>query len=296
MKGIKIVDSSPDVTTGSRADLYWQREGWDEIFKKMRPGMKLPGGLKVNDPNVIARKFNLKGIGFGNWVTIEDRINYLYALVYAMYDLNKVLSMNFNLGLGVLTVTFGARGVGGHLAHYESGSDIINISRYKQGIFSPKSVRFLTTGGIGSLAHEYGHFMDYFAGGSFEKNNSVYALSGGSSVATDRVGISSPIRTTMDEILERLIWKVPGKVRSRFYARLLQTLEAADKGEYWIRRNELFARTFEAWVLWKLKQTGIRNYLLTSSKYTPQVYPNMAEIKALDPLLSKFIKQFKTYI
>ncbi len=163
MRRIKIVDSNPDITQGSRADQYWKRKGWDKYYKEVRPGMELPKTLQTNDPDALVKKFNLSGIGFGNWLSVEDRINYMHSLVFAFYDLNRVIRFNFNMGLGLLGVTFGARGRGRALAHYEPGTNIINITRYTDAWYS-KYIRFFSTGGVGSFAHEYGHFFRLFRG------------------------------------------------------------------------------------------------------------------------------------
>jgi len=140
-EGIKISDSTPAITEGSRADRYWERKGYNKFFTKVRPGIKLPESLKTNDLADTQKKFNLRGIGFGNWVTIEDRINYLNSLIFAMYDMNKILQFKFNIGCDLLAVTFGARGHSRALAHFEPDTFNINITRYRDGK-SPKEIRF----------------------------------------------------------------------------------------------------------------------------------------------------------
>ena len=50
-----------------------------------------------------------------------------------------------------LAIAFGARGKGGALAHFEPGRNVINLTKIK---------------GAGSLAHEWGHALDYFLGTS----------------------------------------------------------------------------------------------------------------------------------
>ncbi len=294
-RGVKIVDSNAEITQGSRADRHWLQTGWKEYFRRIRPGIKLPAGFKTNDPDVVVDRFNLSGIGFGNWLSVEDKINYLSSLILAMYDLNKVLKFGYNLGFGRLGISFGARGSGRALAHYEPGSDIINITRYKNGL-SPKSERFFYTGGVGSLAHEYGHFLDYFAGSTLAVHKNLYSLTNGDSVDRSRTGARSELRRAMDEILEKIIWKTPGEKFSRYYKRLLDAVGNGNKGVYYRQRNELFARAFESYTLLKLKKLGIRNHLLTSPKYTPQIYLTASEIKALEPLFDNLVTLIKNRI
>jgi hypothetical protein len=114
-----------------------------------------------------------------------------------MYDLNKVLRFNNNLGFDLLGITFGARGRGSALAHYEPNTNLINITRYSDDWYC-KNVRFFSTGGLGSLAHDYGHFLDYFAGAYLDKDAEVYSLTNGSSIARSRVDKGGDIRKAME--------------------------------------------------------------------------------------------------
>lgn len=294
-RGFKIGDSNPEITLGSRADDWWKRSGYNEYFKKVRPGLNMPKGFKTNDLDFVVKKFKLKGVGFGNWVTIEDRINYTYSLVLALYDLNKILRFKYNIGFGLLGVAFGARGRGGALAHYEPGTDIINITRYKDGPFS-KERRFFGSGGLGSLAHEYGHFLDYFAGGYLAKTNQYYSLSNGRSVSKSRTITGNKMRDSMDAILEAIIWEKKGKELSSYYKRLINTIGDSEFGEYWIRRNELFARAFEVYVLNKLRKQAVKNYLLTSQKYNTALYLRDSEMEKIIPLFDKLLDEIRLKI
>lgn len=290
IKGIKMSDSSPEMTVGSKADQYWSGVGVSMFFERIRPKLDLPSTLKGNDLSKVVEKFNIGGISYGNWVTIEDRINYTYALILAFYDLNKILKFKYNIGMGVLGVAFGARGSGTALAHYESGSKMINITRYSKGDL-PKEIRFFGTGGLGSLAHEYGHFLDYFCGQYLAKNEQFYALTNGRSVSKQRTNSGMKMRDLVDDILELIIWKKPNEIQSNYYNRLLEAIGDPDseKGQYWIRRNELFARAFEVYCLVKLEQLGIKNLLLVHSKYGESVYLRKSEIF---PISKKFDELF----
>jgi len=294
MKKIKISDSSPNVTEGSRADEYWNRYGWKNLFEKLRKGSKIPASIS-NDTNDIAKKFNLKGIGFGNWLNIEDRINYSYSLIYALYDLNKVLRFNYNIGLGVLTITFGARGRGSALAHYEPCWQYINITRYANGK-SLKEIRFFTTGGIGAFAHEYGHFLDYFAGEYLAKNNKYFSLTNGDSISKKKTDTKQTLRVIMNNIMEKIFWKKPNVEPSNYYKRLTSIIKNTEKGEYWIRRNEIFARAFEVYVAEKLIQNNIQNELLTKRKYINTVYLKPSEIIPIMPLFDSLLTEIRKQI
>lgn len=294
MKAVKISDSSPEVTQGSRADRYWNEKGYIKLFPEMRKGIGIPKNIS-NDINLISKRFHLKGIGFGNWLNIEDRINYTYSLIYSLYDLNKILRFNYNIGLGLLTITFGARGRGTALAHYEPGSHYINITRYHNGS-SDKRVRFFSSGGVGSFAHEYGHYLDYFAGEYLAPDKGYFALTDGKSVSKSRTGSGNRMRTIVDDILEKIIWKIPKIKESDYYSRLKKILDTSDKGLYWVQRNELFARAFEVYVSEKLKSQGINNKLLTDTKYSPTLYLKASEIKPMIPLFDELIGEIRKKI
>lgn len=102
--------------------------------------------------------FTFHGGEFGNWLNDNDR---QYSLDYgydAFYDLALALdipSEAISMG-GVLSIAFGARGSGNAMAHYEQLRQVINLTKTK---------------GAGSLAHEYGHAIDYIIGSKVNKNS-----------------------------------------------------------------------------------------------------------------------------
>lgn len=295
---IKIEDSSPTITQGSRAEQYWA--GFDiNYFKKVRPKLKLPQSFKNNELDSIVKKFNLNGIGFGNWLTLEDRVNYSRSVLYALYDLNKVLRFSYNIGLGLLSITFGARGRSGALAHYEPKTDYINITRYRKRL-SPsykgtKEERFFGSGGLGSLAHEYGHFLDYFGGRYLARSIQIPSLSNGDSISMKRTNTGNKMRNLMDDIMDGINWEKRGS-KSRYRLRLEKTLDESKLGDYWLRRNELFARAFEVYVLNKLRKQGVRNLLLTGTKYNTAVYMKDSEIQPLIPMFDALMGEIRARI
>lgn len=296
----KILDTSENITSGSRLDKYWQGRGFDNYVGFVRPNLKLPNNLNFNaNIALIQNSLAIKEIGFGNWVTNEDRFNYLNSLVVAVYDLNKVVNFDFQIGLNKLAVSFGARGVGSALAHYEPTTKIINITRYARGN-EDKIARFIGTGGMGSFAHEYGHYLDYFAGEYLAPNSDVFAVTGGRSLSTKRIKSGDgkqALRTIANDILEKIIWAKPNEKLSPYYTRLKKIVEDLDTmGDYYLRRNEMFARWFEAWVSYKLKTMGIRNRLLAQYKYNPSIYPTENELSSVSKLFEAFCKEFRSAV
>ena len=104
------------------------------------------------------KSFTFHGGEFGNWLNDNDR---QYSLDYgydAFYDLALALdipSEAISMG-GELSIAFGARGSGNAMAHYEPLRQVINLTKTK---------------GAGSLAHEYGHAIDYIIGSKVNKNS-----------------------------------------------------------------------------------------------------------------------------
>lgn len=108
--------------------------------------------------------FGFRGGEFGNWNSDADR----QACLNHTYDAFCDLALCLNLPLKAMSVcgdsqalaiAFGARGSGNAAAHYEPERVVLNLTKFK---------------GAGSLAHEWGHFLDFSLGRLF---NSTKALS-----------------------------------------------------------------------------------------------------------------------
>lgn len=297
MQKSKVILNSPKIAIGSRADKYWNENGFLDYSKFIRPNLDLPKSLSYgSNPDLLRTKFGISEIGFGNWVTNEDRFNYVNGLIISLYDLNKLMNLDYFLGLGLLSVSFGARGAGSALAHYESQTKIINVTRYHRGDES-KLARFVATGGMGSFAHEYGHFLDYVGGEYVSPHPQVFAVTGGRSISRSRMPCTDRqrLRVITNDLLEKIIWKVPNKTVSAYYTRLAKFMMANGiESDYLIRRNELFARWFEAWVSFKLNSMNIKNKLLAQAKYSPLIYPTENEVREVDKLFQDFMKEFKS--
>lgn len=180
-------------------------------------------------------------------------IPYVLKLAVCLFDLNRVLRFKGNnLGLDHhLGVAFGARGKKGAKAHYEPWSNIINMTRYKEvhKLKKPytKPVRFVISGGVGTFAHEYGHFLDYFFGSKVETHSSIYALSNGSSTVPTRIAYDQkkqPMRYLMEAIMEKAYWDTSKRGNSPYVKRIMEFLPA-QYWDYFLSRNEIFARLFE---------------------------------------------------
>ncbi len=295
-----LVDTNTATAVGSRLDDYWKQNGFTQIYKGFS---KTKRQVTLDDINRAVAKFRLKGIEFGNWLTNDDALNYLSALVIAFNDLTKVVGYS-NLGFdGLVGIAFGARGHSRAAGHFEPATNMINLTRYKryienpftgQRVDVPKEKRFTLTGGVGSMAHEYGHALDYVMGGYVDQSSRSRALTMGR--VTDLVGRNpftpGSLRYQMTEIIRAV-------QETRSYLIMVDVLHK--KGEmdsYWLRHNELWARLFEQWVGDKMRQKGITNEFLHKSKYKDiaakskfPVYLTTAEFARISPKVDRLMEQ-----
>lgn len=297
LSSTKVTDLGGNVSLFSRADKYWRSQGIKPFYKKFRPGLNLDEITDLLDgEETVLKRFSLKGIEFGNWVTNEDRVNYIAASIISLYDLNKILKFNNNLGLDkTLSLAFGSRGQGLASAHFEPANWVINITRYnKDTTTENKEFNFLYSGGVGAFAHEYGHFLDYFFGTFIEQDKSRRSLTLGhlTTTAIDVNGEKGELRKSMARIIEAIIFKKPGQ-KSNYYKRL-ETVVAGS--EYFFRHNELFARAFEQYVSHQLQANGINNKFLSREKYSTSVYMKPGDLSRVIPLIDQLIQKMRNIV
>jgi hypothetical protein len=303
----KRLDSAHEIHVYGRLDQYWKRRGFRLFGKDLRSGgQALPERLltreKLMDQFEIRNMFHIRGFEYGNWLTQEDRVSYLHAMAYSLFDLNKVLRFGGNIGLDyTIGIAFGARGQSAALAHFEPGTMMINLTRYKETTAANRELMFKKTGGVGSFAHEYGHALDFFFGTYIEQYGRGRSLSGGSSAAVfwrpdDIDKVKYPLHHLMARIIHKLIWlRYPQKKRkgafTPYYSGLLDFIKDGPGGTYWIRHTELFARLFEVWVQDRAAELKITNHFLTHPKYVHQVYVDAATYKRVKPLVTQLINK-----
>lgn len=294
---LKIQDNFSD--GNSAHDQFWNEASIQKMYKRFRTDAPLWHGIYRSGQFVekICEIHGLKGVQFGNWLTAEDRYNYLLATHACLFDMNQVLKFKQNsLGLNKsLAVTFGSRGVPNALAHYEGDRLIINLSRYKRSDRLPpeleltKEERFIMTGGVGSFGHEYGHFLDNAFGlhsDQYPGSNWLTTLPRSTSKEKFKYDKKkNPLRWYVEEIFEVMLW-TKGK-ESTFHKRIIK------ETEYYNRRTEMFARLFEVYLHLKLSDKGIKNTFLIKSKYNRPVYLNKVEMKPIMPLMDKLIAEMR---
>jgi len=176
----------------------------------------------------------IKNIDYGNWMSNADRDQHLRDAGGALADLADLLGVSDSAVAvgGHLAIGFGSRGRGGSgaaAAHYEPGGNVINLTKFSGG---------------GSLAHEFGHFLDHVAAG-----NGATATDSDSAFGSNSPGKLPPATAgAMRDLTTAL-------ERSDF-ARHARALDEKKKRAYWSSRHEMFARAFESWTEDTLGQGG----------------------------------------
>lgn len=300
----KIVDQGKTAAHGN-SDNYWRRQGLEIIFKandpEVRSGFKIPDSYEYANVKYLERYYSLSGIEFGNWLSQQDRINYLSGLGLSLFDLHKAIGfkpeqISIN---GKLSVAFGARGRGRAKAHFEPGSFAINLTRYRRpATVEQRPINFnrvnliLKQGGVGSFAHEYGHALDTFGGLHIEKGDSIYLSREGANPKPDLALMKKgTLRGLMEKLLFKICWKSPN-IRSNYYARLSQAVST----KYYFLRAEIFARAFEVYVHYKLHKAKYYNVFLHKTKYRKGLYLNENEMKALEKDFDALINALKKHL
>lgn len=255
------------ISKGSRLDKYW-RLNIAPVFKDY-----LADSIQTNsnaDEYKICVKFGLRGIDYGNWTTQQERTTFLIGLDASLSQLSSITSIKKS-GLGLLGMCFGSRGVPNAAAHFEPDNMLINLSRLY---------------GFGSLAREYGHYLDYFFGTFIDQDKEERSLSGGASTSkiVKPEKQTGELRYRMALIIERAIWRdKDNKEITPMYKRI----SASHNAGYYRRKTELFARVFEQYVGHKTKLT---NKILTKRKYEKDAYSDEEDIKAIIPLVDDLVK------
>jgi hypothetical protein len=265
----KIQDTGAAPLDG-RQEQFWQ----DHIipkYEKIRPGFK----VKLTPQENILKQYNFKAFEYGHWTTQNERFDFLAAAQASFSDLKKVTGLS-SLGFDLIGIAYGARGKGGRaMAHFEPWSYMINLTRPH---------------GLTTLAHEYGHALDYYFGHFAEPSQASRSLSGGHTIGASGLDIPATpgsLRDTMHKLQKAIMRN--GADKSESYKRL--SAHCGTNVAYWMNHTEIFARTFEQCVQYKLIKKGITNHLLTKTKYADSwAYLTEKDLIRVMPLMDKLIK------
>ncbi len=269
----KIEDAGA-IVRGGGIDRHWQGIQPEKQFISMFGKKRQEAWLF--DSTTAMVHFNLRSIEFGNWMTQQDRANFLYAASLSLHHLAKVLGINDDdIGMGGrLSLALGARGHGNAKAHYEpSPFGVINLTKTK---------------GFGSLAHEYAHALDNII--SFIIKGRDTFVSGGRET---RKGYNPTLASNgnffeqqFEEFFNLLYFNKKGE-----YTKFATDISNFNQGDYYERRAEVFARSFEVYIFNLLKQAKLKDTFLVKSEYTAVIYPDAGLSKLVQPIIARIVKK-----
>jgi hypothetical protein len=220
--------------------------------------------------------FGLSSLTFGNWLTYEERVEFLIGLTDALYLIYETVYSSYSkkaIGQNILGISLGGRGKGGRaLAHYEPFGDFINLT--KPHISS------------GSLFHEYAHFVDYNLARRLKLKDEHF-ISGGDStrkkVDEDKLKSNIKLVRLFEELFQKLYWDDRYNKATTFQVNLRRA------SAYYNYRSEVFARTCEVYIALKTKKP---NSILTGKKHDSNVYPSNESVKECTPILDQIFQTF----
>ncbi len=308
----KIVDTGT-VPEYSSTDKYWGFQKEPQIIfnpedKRFRQGIELPKNyvshLKDTDliPEFLRQHYAFKGFEFGNWTTQEDRQNYMMGLAISLYDLQHILGFDrHQIGFnGVLSLAFGSRGIPHTSGHFEPQTFVINLTRHSAGSFKyradlqRRNVEYrhaLLSRGLQSLAHEYGHALDYYCG-TYVEPNSAKCLTGGMINWNVNVQTHYHLAGLMKNVMDKICYDAYG--HSTEY---IMRVKKHSNQKYLLQKNEIFARAFEKYINYKMKNKGWFNVFFTKFKYEEgkdktvsySYYLNDNELRAIEKDFDRLI-------
>lgn len=222
--------------------------------------------------------FKFYGGEFGNWLSDADRQKNL-DMAYVSF-MNLAIALNVpadSISLGEkLSIAFGSRGRGNAMAHYEPLRKVINLTKWK---------------GAGSLAHEYGHALDFILSEPFGLSDGFMSIS----MYQERQ------YPEIVAVLKAMKYNPDGQ-RTKFFENS-QTFDAtfSKDGGYWASTTEMFARAFACYINDKLAEKGIRDDYLCGHAETcilvlpgsvTKAYPEEEERKRINEAIEQMLATY----
>lgn len=268
----KIIDTyayGVEKPQGNRCQRWWEENPFGNKKRKIQRTSE----VQDLDIKKFLNEFNLKGVEFGNWLQQGERYDHLLAAGYALHELSKIVGKNIGFDYNV-GIAFGARGMRGAAAHFEPLANMINLTKMK---------------GHGTLAHEYGHVLDYNIGAYLDQNKLYSYLSGGHSVSNQLPGnTGKELRAMVNQIVD--------------YVKTTDSYKKLFKGTpgspYWHRRTEVFARFFEQYVAYKTKSSNsylCRRFDWYTTSMSKIAYLQEDEFMQILPVADKLVARIKNY-
>ena len=203
----------------------------------------------------------IRGIQWGNYVTDDERKHHLTQVSGAFADLADVMGLRpEDMSLdGALGLAIGARGHAGALAHYEPDTKVINLTR---------------KGGVGALAHEWGHMFDHSLA-AYKHYRSAQGLPGAE-------GADDPMHKAFSGLRKAMASCGFEQRMRKAVAEHFPSDASRKKRDYWTSPHEVFARAFESHVDHTLRKAGRVNTYL-AGMLGHEFWPTKEESEALAP-------------
>lgn len=154
----QILEDRDDWSWAKRTNGEAEGGAWRRRVPAM-PERVGPDEAPILDAEGLRTAFGIRGVQYGNYMDGDAAQVHTEAAGTALHDLAAALGIepeHVSLN-GRLSLAFGARGRGGKAAaHYERDTTAINLTKHA---------------GSGTLAHEWGHFLDNILGRLWHENS-----------------------------------------------------------------------------------------------------------------------------
>ncbi|NOX64618.1 MAG: hypothetical protein GXO85_02185 [Chlorobi bacterium] len=282
LDGVGKITDSTYIRPRSRVDTDFRNISYPTV-KTYHPDRIQPTNAKhwkkySLSSNSAVQFFKLYSLEFGNWVTQNERLNYLYGITESLKNMARVIPSMQNHKIGFnkrLTIAVGARGTGGPAVAFYQGTPLylINLTRHN---------------GPGALGHEWGHALDQYLAHRYLNNSSAFVSSGSVSdsirkrINKDILDSGHPIEKLFEQLFAIILWKEK-EVPTEYHLFLLYS-----DSKYLNRRVEIFARVMEGYFRFKFKLQGIRDYMtITRTRERDEPPPHL--IRKAIPIINKIL-------
>lgn len=226
-----------------------------ELFPKLDKVIRKNGREVTEEeinPENMHTELGYNAVVFGNYMDNLSSREHVKFFVGAMKDLEDVLGINLkNINQqGRVNIAFGAFGGGSSHINYKPLKTLINITKSR---------------GDGSVAHEWGNFLNHFLGGARTDVTSIKEAFATESIAKEPA-IRKPLKAIITEITNPA---------NKWYKN-----SSALKSGLFKKPHEMFARAFESFVQDELQNREMYNNYLVSDNKADQdtsIYPQGEE-------------------
>jgi len=266
----------------------------------------------------LAKVFGFKSVQLGNYMDDKSAKEHILQTMGAIEDMSSIINIDFPKIINDkgLSIAFGARGGGKALAHYEPTKNIINLTKKRgDGSFGHEFGHFLDYQ-FGHITSKYkknqrryriseeaefllmSEIMDTYRKEYVEKTFEPQPQSNAEEMVVEWVSeFIKAGKTDIKELIKehygrseeiaqeyanQTLKPVKVKIKERVQTYLEKVIEFTGKeNSYWTKKEEMFARAFQAYLEDKMKEKGIVNSYVTRPTDHP-VYPQGEQRKDIN--------------